>query len=421
MSAIALGIDAGTSGVRGALVDADGGVLAFAGAAIAEGAGRRDPSVWRAALAKMLLELRAGGPLDRVEAVAVDGTSGTVLAIDVAGFPLAPALLYNDTVEDPGIERAIASAAPRESAAHGASSGLARAIALAATPGVGQIVHQADWLAGLLTGRHVSDESNALKTGYDAVARGWPDWIDALPIPRALLPQVVPAGTQTGEVTKEAAQAFALPEGAAVVAGVTDGCAAFLATGADRPGDGVTSLGTTLTIKLLSERPVFAPEYGIYSHRIGDAWLAGGASNTGGGALAMHFGPDDIERLSSAIDPTDETGLDYYPLPRPGERFPIADLALAPRAEPRPADDALFLKGMLEGIARIEALGYRRLAELGAPSLQRLFTVGGGARNSAFTAIRTRVVGVTQAEAASEEAAVGVARLALAHLTAPAS
>lgn len=33
---------------------------------------------------------------------------------------------------------------------------------------------------------------------------------------------------------------------------------------------------------------------------------------------------------------------------------------------PRPADDAAFLHGLLEGMARIEALGYERLAALGA-------------------------------------------------------
>jgi sugar (pentulose or hexulose) kinase len=35
----------------------------------------------------------------------------------------------------------------------------------------------------------------------------------------------------------------------------------------------------------------------------------------------------------------------------------------------------------VEGIDRIEALGYRRLAEPGTPPLARLRSVGGGARN----------------------------------------
>jgi sugar (pentulose or hexulose) kinase len=204
-----------------------------------------------------------------------------------------------------------------------------------------------------------------------------------------------------------------VPGDTVVVAGTTDGCASFLATGADRPGDGVSALGTTLTVKMLSERPLFAPEYGLYSHRIGDMWLAGGASNTGGAVLAAHFSAERITELSAAIDPAAETGLDFYPLTKPGERFPIADPALPPRMAPRPAEDGEFLKAIFEGIAGVESLAYERLAALGGPRLRSVRTVGGGAGNPAWTAIRARKLGVPFLPALSEEAAAGTARLAL--------
>ncbi|MEM9049389.1 MAG: FGGY-family carbohydrate kinase [Pseudomonadota bacterium] len=417
MSRFALGIDIGTSGVRAALLAADRSVVAIGVAALDdEGAGaggRRDPAVWKAALAAALADLGASADLGAVGAVAVDGTSGTVLALDAQDAPVGAALMYNDAVEDPAVPQAIAAHAPRETAAHGAASALARAIVLQGRLGVVRILHQADWIAELLAGAPLpSDESNALKTGYDPVARRWPEWLDATPMRRALLPKVVAAGTRTGTTCG----AFGLPAGAAIVAGVTDGCASFLATGASMPGDGVTALGTTLTIKLLSPRPVFAPEYGVYSHRIGDRWLAGGASNSGGGVLIAHFAPEAVARLSQEIDPSRDSGLDYYPLAKPGERFPISDPVLAPRLAPRPADDALFLHGMLEGIARIETRGYRLLAEHGAPRLARLRSVGGGASNPIWTALRLRLSGAEAAPALSTEACVGVARLALAHL-----
>jgi sugar (pentulose or hexulose) kinase len=166
-------------------------------------------------------------------------------------------------------------------------------------------------------------------------------------------------------------------------------------------------------LKLASEVPLFAPEYGIYSHRIGDLWLAGGASNVGGAALAQFFSVERLRELSSRINPGLGTGLDYYPLPAPGERFPINDPALAPRLTPRPDDDAVFLQGLFEGIARVEALGYRRLSELGGSGLTKVTTVGGGAANETWRRIRAATLGVPVVASENDEAAVGVARLAL--------
>jgi len=80
---------------------------------------------------------------------------------------------------------------------------------------------------------------------------------------------------------------------------------------------------------------------------------------------------------------------------------------------PRPADDAVFLHALLEGIANIEALGYRRLAELGGPQLASVATVGGGAANESWRRIRATALGVPLRMPESDEAAVGVARLAL--------
>ena len=412
MSGVAIGIDIGTSGVRAALVDAARAPLAWGAATVAAGH-RRDPLAWWRGVEQALGDLRAAADLGGVRAIAVDGTSGTVVAIDAAGTPLGPASMYNDPA-DPALVARVAAVAPQESAAHGATSPLAKLLGLQDAAGIARMVHQADWVLGRLCGRFdVSDENNALKTGYDPVARRWPDWLDRLGARRSLLPEVVEPGTAVAALTASVRARFGLPAGAVVVAGTTDGCAAFLATGADEIGDGVSSLGSTLTIKLLSDTPVFAPRYGIYSHRLGGRWLPGGASNTGGAALLRHFDAAGIARLSAAIDPARDSGLEYYPLPGPGERFPIADPHMMPCETPRPADDAAFLHGLLEGIARVEALAYCRLAELGAPRLRRLRSVGGGAGNATWTKLRARIVGAEVAPARSEEAAVGTAGLAL--------
>jgi sugar (pentulose or hexulose) kinase len=417
MSEAALGIDIGTSGVRAVLLGKDGGILAMGQTAMAlpqQRFGRlwQDPRVWAAAVDKVLLGLGSKFKQHPVLALAIDGTSGTILPVDDEGAPIELASMYNDVAGEKFLA-SVMKAAPEETAARGGSSPLARALEMQDKAGIKRILHQADWIAGRFSGRFdVSDENNALKTGYDPVERAWPSWIKASGLRIALLPQVVAAGKRTGTILPAIADRYGLPRDAAIVAGTTDGCAAFLASGASDPGDGVTSLGTTLTLKLLSDRPVFAPAYGIYSHRIGDQWLPGGASNSGGAALAVHFDRAAVLRLTPLIDPDHPTGLDYYPLPKPGERFPINDSAMPSRVTPRPGDERIFFQGLLEGIAGIEALAYRRLAELGASPLKTLRTVGGGAANEAWSRIRERLLKVKTVTPLSEHAAVGTARLA---------
>ncbi|MBZ9768685.1 FGGY-family carbohydrate kinase [Mesorhizobium sp. CA6] len=415
MAPLALGIDIGTSGARAVAMRPDFSTAASAAVPLERfGANGRDPAVWWAAVEATLHELFSRIDRMAVRTIAVDGTSGTVLPTDDAGRPLAEPLMYNDKVPDAAILAVIAGTAPEASAAHGATSGLAKALWFQRLPGIHAVLHQADWIAGQFSARFdISDENNSLKTGYDAEARRWPEWIAATGMRVELLPTIVRPGSVTGRLTAAAADLFGLPRDVAVVAGTTDGCASFLATGAAAAGDGVTALGSSLTIKILSDRPISAPRYGIYSHRLGDAWLAGGASNTGGKVLAQHFSLARIVELSAAIDPATETGLDYYPLGSAGERFPVTDPMLQPRLLPRPESDADYLKAMLEGIAAIEALGYQRLAELGAPKLTSVRSVGGGAANAAWTAIRRRKLSVDFLPALSDEAAAGTARLAL--------
>lgn len=71
--------------------------------------------------------------------------------------------------------------------------------------------------------------------------------------------------------------------------------------------------------------------FGVYSHRLDDKWLVGGASNTGGAVLRQIFTDDQLGKLSQQINPAETSPLDYYPLQDVGERFPVAD----PKMEPR--------------------------------------------------------------------------------------
>ena len=417
MHGFVLGFDVGTSGVRALAVDARGQILGFGSAklppTLVTGARREQhPDDWWYGLQAACRALGKQVDLSQARAVALDATSGTILPVDETSTPLAAGRMYDDA--DTGdLAARIAQLAPQESAAHGATSPAARALSWLELPNLHCILHQADWLNRKLGSEDfVTDENNALKAGYDPVARAWPAWLESLGLPHARLPKVVPVGTPIGKVDAIAASFLGIPAGITLAAGTTDGCATFLASGASRVGEGATALGSTIVVKLLSARPIFAPQYGIYSHRLGDQWLAGGASNCGGKTLSALFSEAELAALSVTLDVSKPTGLDYYPLATMGERFPIADAQLAPRLTPRPSDDAIFLQAILEGFSAVEQLGYTRLAELGGPKLVSVRHAGGGSRNPAWMKLRAQKLAVPLAAAWSDEAAAGTARLA---------
>jgi D-ribulokinase len=221
------------------------------------------------------------------------------------------------------------------------------------------------------------------------------------------LPQVMQSGAAIAPVLP----GLGFSNHCIIHAGTTDSIAAFIASGVQTPGEAVTSLGATLVLKLLSRSRVDDSRYGIYSHRLGDLWLVGGASNTGGAVLRQFFTDQQLQELSLFIE--GESCLDYHPLLKPGERFPINDPNLPPRLEPRPEQDRDFLHGLLEGMARIETRGYQLLQDLGATPLTQVYTAGGGAKNLVWNQIRSRHLNVPVLRSPQTAAAYGAAILAL--------
>lgn len=416
---LALGIDLGTSGCRACVIDSAGELCGQAAVTLPPPRRQgvhveQDPASWWDALHATLRHLFAQLPAHHIAALAVDGTSGTLLLTDPAGVPLGPALLYNDARAHLEAQR-IAHSAPPDSAAHGATSSLAKLLFLQTLdlPTAHHALSPADWISAKFTGRYgVSDEHNCLKLGYDPVQRRWPDWLDKLGVSKKLLPSVLPAGTPLGPISAAAAHAFGLAHDTLVVAGTTDSTAAFIASGAGAVGEAVTSLGSTLVLKVVSAQPVFAPAYGVYSHRLGDVWLAGGGSNSGGAVLRHYFSAQQLAALTPLLRPDQPTGLDYYPLLAPGERFPVNDAHLAPCLTPRPVSDVVFFQALLEGMARIEQRGYQLLAELGAPYPTSVRSVGGGAVNTPWKIIRENYLRTRMLDAAQHDAAYGAALLA---------
>lgn len=219
-----------------------------------------------------------------VASISIDGTSATTLIINIStGEPLCRPLLYNESCPD--ALPLVKSIAPPNHTVCSGSSTLCKLVSWWNSDSTGKesaaLLHQADWLLWLLHGKlGISDYNNALKVGFDPEKDAYPSWLLSQPY-SSVLPTITSPGSAIGTLKEDIRKQFGFSEDCVVCSGTTDSIAAFLAASATKPGKAVTSLGSTLAIKLLSRKRVDDARFGVYSHRLDDKWLVGGASNTG--------------------------------------------------------------------------------------------------------------------------------------------
>jgi sugar (pentulose or hexulose) kinase len=410
-----LGIDLGTQGVRAVLADGSGAVVGSGSVPLRRDVRdgprhEQDPAEWWtatcAATGAALAGLR-GRPLG---AVAVDSTSGTIVVQDPRGAAAGPGVMYDDTRGGP---------APGRFRVAGAVPKIAALAAAGAIPPGHTVAHQADHMVGRLAGHPVAtDTSHALKTGFDLIADRWPvEELAALGIDPAVLPRVVVPGTPIATVGPAGAAASGIPAGTVVVAGMTDGCAAQVATAALDPGRWCSALGTTLVLKGSTRTLLHDPSGVVYSHRNPDGgWLPGGASNVGAGILTRRLPGADLVALTAAAARLGVPPGATYPLVGRGERFPVAD----PRAVgfdvgvPDGAGPADVLNRVAHGVAYVERLAFEVLGELGADVSGPLTATGGATANAWWTQLRADVLGRPVAVPVTSGSAFGSAVIAAA-------
>lgn len=429
---LTVGVDVATAAVRAVAVDAAGRLRATARTPLPEpvsphpGRWEQDPSSWWPATAAVLRDL--SGQLDpardRLQALAVCATSGTVVALDEALDPIGPGLTYADqrAVREAEIAQDVgASRWTRAGLRVQASFGLAKWAWLLRQPGAAtstaRLAHASDVIVTRLIGEPATtDWSHALKSGYDVQRDEWAsEVLDALGIPVRLLPDVRRPTSLAGKVSPEAAAATGLPRGCDVRLGMTDACASQVAAGASTPGRFVSVLGSTLVLKGVSRQLVADPAGTIYSHRHPDGWwLPGGASSTGARALTVGFpGRDlaELDRLAACHGPA--RGI-VYPLVGRGERFPFAAPDASGFTLGLIGGEVERYRATLEGVAFLERLGYERLAALGAAADPPIAVTGGGSASRVWTRIRAAVLGIPVLEKPDATTALGAAILAAA-------
>ncbi|SFR50320.1 FGGY-family carbohydrate kinase [Thiomicrospira sp. ALE5] len=419
-SSFILGLDLGTSGFRAQLVSNGKTVFSAHQSRIDTYARKLSCSTTEQVTQDWLLMLdglfaQLTDYLPRVNALIADATSSTLVGVDSSGRVIEPAIMYHDSRATTQA-RAYRHMLDSDSSAQGAQASLAKALWLTEHTKARQIWHQLDWLYAQLLDPPLqssySDVNTQLKMGVDPTNLTWPKPIQSLatwPLPQILLP-----GTPIGSVSQHAMKRWKLPSHCQVYAGTTDSIASFLATPATKPGDLVIAMGSTLAFKLLSEQPLASAQHGIYSHRLNQAWLVGGASNAGGAIYTTRFDTPRLTQLSQQLKGIANPDIARYPLAQIGERFPIADPNF-PASDFSDLNDELAFISMTEGLVKLEQAVYNQLNQMGA-TISRIFSIGGGIQNQAWQARRMDIFGdklapLPNPDAPHNSAAYGVTRL----------
>ena len=421
MTPLTLGIDLATASARCVALDTESGSVVARADSELSGPERHPGGVSRQAgtYAPVALELvrrvcqQLGADADRVAAVSVTGTSGTVVPVDRNGAAVGAARLYDDSSGSDVLAAA---------GVTGASS-LGRMVMVRREHPGARWGSTADVVNAALAGHAVAaDTSHWLKAGIDLTARRWPvDTMAALGLQRPdapPLPDLALPGTRLGSVDPQVARRVGLPDGVAIVAGMTDGCTAQLAASAVHDGDTMGVLGTTLVLKAVSETPVESDDGAVYSHLAPDGrYWAGGASNSGAGVLGAEFPGEDLAALDQQVAAA-VAGYVRYPLLVAGERFPVADPNLPPLTEGEPQSRLDAYRAVLEGVAFVERLGLERLLRLGVVPRRHVIT-GGATASPVWNRVRATVLAplVPVSVARSASSSVGAAILAAYALT----
>lgn len=277
-----------------------------------------------------------------------------------------------------------------------------------------------DALIHALTGRHVTDPSDAAGTGlFDAANGIWAQTVnDALGIPREWLPEIVPSGTLVGHVTGDAARRSGIASGTSVIIAGGDAPVGAIGAGISQPGQAMIILSTGAQIILPTA--TYEPDhdgrwYTWPSARPSSSnlapWLRIGTLLNSG--IAINWLRDVLNPDMNPVPHAQPSGLITLPY-LSGERTPLNDphargaiLGLTSQTTRQE-----IVRSMLEGIAYALRLAFETMTTGGAPP--DVLAIGGGGTNvPGLQQIITDTLGIpTERFTSTETTAYGAALIA---------
>jgi xylulokinase len=342
-----LGIDIGTTGVRGAVIDAHGGIVAEANEACAPdtdapGIVEADAEAWWNAARTVIRRLAQDATLAHIDGIGVTGQAPTAVLVDGSGRPVRRAILWLDVRAEAEARALDDALGPGRAEAIGGNRmhsyylgpklAWLRAHEPEALDRAARVLQSHAFIAMRLTGEAACDPSTAMLCAplFDVSTRAWStEGARAAGVDARVLPTIARAHDVIGGVTREAAAATGLREGTPVVAGGGDFAASALGVGVVDEGEACLMLGTAGNLLMPMDQPRFDSRL-VNSHHVGcDRWLALGGTLCGAalewfrGACAPGVDWDTLEQEARevAIGAGGLVVLPYFQ----GERTPIWD------------------------------------------------------------------------------------------------
>ena len=407
---LALGLDVGTQGTKGVVVDAETrAVVARASRnyglieGLPPGAAEQDPATWIDAVQGVARELCAAEGVDPggVSAVGVSGQQHGLVVLDEDDRVVRPAKLWCDT--STAAEARELSEAFGRNVPTGFTASKIRWLAKRepeAWARTRAVLLPHDYVNFRLTGHKTMEAGDASGTGFfDPVERTFhADEVRLTdPALAAKLPALVAAGEPAGALSPEGADLLGLSEGVAVSAGGGDNMMSAVGSGATRPGVVVVSLGTSGTVFTYCAEPVVDPE-GLIAPFCGSigGWLPLlCVMNLTGVTEEVRAAFDaDIDALTQearAVPPGCD-GLSWLPYLQ-GERVPDLPEATGTLLGMRPGHlrRGVLFRAAIEGTSQNLAWGVDRMRALGV-AVDEVHLVGGAARNDLWRSILADVL-----------------------------
>ncbi len=253
-----IGLDLGTSGLKGILIDDNQRVLAEATAPLNvqrphDGWSEQLPADWVTAAEAVMDQLGAHG-LSRVRAIGLSGHMHGATLLDKSDEVLRPCILWNDTRSH--AEAAAMDANPIFRAQSGnivfpgfTAPKLAwvRKHEPKIWDKIAKVLLPKDYLRLWLTGAHVAEMSDAAGTSWlDTGARDWSDdLLAATGLSRDHMPSLVEGSDVSGHMRDTLAARWGLPKGVVIAGGGGDNAASGVGVGVVRAGEAFVSLGTS--------------------------------------------------------------------------------------------------------------------------------------------------------------------------------